>query len=573
MFKDLLEWSSKTDSNNSVLWLYGPAGAGKSAIAQSFCQKLEAENCLGAIAYQLALSLPAWKRTISETVEDDPSIIDREPSTQLQKLIIDPCRQTIRSRPFVIVIDGLDECDGKEIQQEILRSIGSAIHEGPLSLRFFIASRPEPHIHEIFTDALQGTYRAVNINQSFDDVRAYLLDQFARIHREHQATMATVPFPWPSPEVVESMVQKSSGYFIYASTAIKFIDDKNSRPTERLELILGTKEADDESPFAALDQLYTQILSQAHAQPRLLRILNVVVAKLKLTLGQIEQLLGLEQGDVQLTLRGLQSVLSMEDPLGTPGSDYTSLIIFHHASFYDFLQNPRRAGIFCVSSNSYKTDLSCHILKVFSEDCMGTRAEIAWSLNPHRALRRMVSSEPSSDLLSLLHSFNPVWLFRDCDFAGISINAVLDWLRKRQSLPEDLIRVWQGYNTMHHFERAIFNYTTTNSKQVVPDDWGRSRQILLQAPPLLIKILRAAGLIYKYHSKGLLLKIHLLLDVSWNELRIAISPLGSFLDNEKLLATLFAITARFDSIGSDLTYGALRVRERVLRDELPQWMM
>ncbi|KAF8201232.1 hypothetical protein K438DRAFT_641350 [Mycena galopus ATCC 62051] len=47
MHEDLWKWSSSGWSN-SVLWLHGPAGAGKSAIAQSFCQKLEEEHCLGA---------------------------------------------------------------------------------------------------------------------------------------------------------------------------------------------------------------------------------------------------------------------------------------------------------------------------------------------------------------------------------------------------------------------------------------------------------------------------------------------------------------------------------------------
>ncbi|KAJ6482427.1 hypothetical protein C8R45DRAFT_871202, partial [Mycena sanguinolenta] len=333
MLENLWKWSSNTDSSSSVFWLHGPAGAGKSAIAQSFCQKLEEHHRLGAsfffkrgnpsrgtgkklfptLAYQLALPLAAFKETVSVVLEYEPSIIDRELSTQLQKLVIEPSRKTIR-RTLVIVIDGLDECEGKEIQCEILRSIGNAIREMPLSLRFFIASRPESHIREIFTNTLQGIYFGVNINQSFDDVRRYFLGEFARIHREHQDTMAKVLRPWPALKVVEELVQKSSGYFVYASTVIKFIDDEEFRPTERLEVILGTKEAEDESPYAALDQLYIQILSQSRARPRLLRVLTVVAAKLELSPRHIEQLLGLELGDVRLTLRGLQSVVGLEEP-------------------------------------------------------------------------------------------------------------------------------------------------------------------------------------------------------------------------------------------------------------------
>ncbi|KAJ6482469.1 hypothetical protein C8R45DRAFT_1001562 [Mycena sanguinolenta] len=64
MLDDLWDWSSNTH---------------RDTVAQTFCQKLEAENCLGAI------------------VEEDPAIVDRTLSIQLQKLIIGPCRQTVCS--------------------------------------------------------------------------------------------------------------------------------------------------------------------------------------------------------------------------------------------------------------------------------------------------------------------------------------------------------------------------------------------------------------------------------------------------------------------------------------------
>ncbi|KAJ7790984.1 hypothetical protein B0H14DRAFT_2203462, partial [Mycena olivaceomarginata] len=82
-------------------------------------------------------------------------------------------------------------------------------------LRFFVASRSEPHIRETFMGVLTGSHQPLNILQSFDDIRKYLVDEFARIHREHHKTMARVPSPWPSTEIIENLVDKSSGYFIY----------------------------------------------------------------------------------------------------------------------------------------------------------------------------------------------------------------------------------------------------------------------------------------------------------------------------------------------------------------------
>ncbi|KAJ7705766.1 hypothetical protein B0H14DRAFT_2277487, partial [Mycena olivaceomarginata] len=91
-----------------ILWLHGPAGAGKSAIAQSLCPKLEAEDRLIAsfffkrehasrgnatglfapIAYQLA-ALPELDSIISRNQINDPAVVNKSFSVQLEKLIIE----------------------------------------------------------------------------------------------------------------------------------------------------------------------------------------------------------------------------------------------------------------------------------------------------------------------------------------------------------------------------------------------------------------------------------------------------------------------------------------------------
>ncbi|KAJ6598343.1 hypothetical protein DFH09DRAFT_903432 [Mycena vulgaris] len=405
ILQDLYAWSSEDDPRSRILWLHGPAGAGKSAIAQALCQKLEAEGRLGGsfffkrghpsrghamklfptIAYHLALLLPNFKRAMVERVETDPSIVDKSLSIQLQKLIIEPVRENAQPAPtriFAIIIDGLDECEGQDIHQEILRSIGNTVHQSPLALRFLIASRPEPYIKEVFGEPGFRFYRPLNIQQSFQDVQRFLLDEFARILREHHETMVAVASPWPSQEVIEHLVEKSSGYFIYASTVIKFIDDKYFRPTERLDIIMGMADPDAEagsgSPFGALDQLYTQILSDAPARIPLLRILPVIVAGLHSVLGvpHIEQLLGLGPGSVRLALRGLHSVASLDEdsdkgdfPLhGLMESLFGSSprITVHHASFLDFLGHPTRSGIFYAAGVQHRTELARKILKAYS---------------------------------------------------------------------------------------------------------------------------------------------------------------------------------------------------------------
>ncbi|KAJ7678006.1 hypothetical protein DFH06DRAFT_1079273 [Mycena polygramma] len=453
MLEDLYKWSN---FGTGILWLHGPAGAGKTAIAQSFCQTLEEEGRLGAgfffkrghlsrgsgiklfptIAYQLGRSRPNLKQVISGIMEDDPSIVDRDLSTQALKLIIEPCvRCGIRPCNLAIVIDGLDECEGQHIQREILCSLGMVFRKHPRPFRVLVASRPEPHIHEIFQDVLHRIHRPVNINQSFVAVQRYLIDEFRRIHQEHRETMALVPKPWPCSNVIDDLVEKSSGYFVYASTVIKFVDDKDFRPTERLAIIIGIKEPASEAPFVGLDELYNQILSTVPipSRPQLLEVLTVIAAKFKLSVLHIEQLIGLCPGDVCLILRHLHSVLDVPQNTG-------ERITVHHASFLDFLNDRSRSGAF-HTGDLQGENLAHRIFGALSLRGDASSDHVAWQLV--QQLQYVMSVKPSSSLLCLLYSFNTNFLV--FPNARHIVRLVLTWLKKSQPLPLDLIQSWEDY--------------------------------------------------------------------------------------------------------------------------------
>jgi hypothetical protein len=173
--------------------------------------------------------------------------------------------------------------------------------------------------------------------------------------------MARVAIPWPSQEIFDQFVNKSSGYFIYASTVIKFVDDNNFRPTERLERLQETLSL--ESPFSGIDQLYTQILSKVPDRLPLLSILKAITfSKFRLSSVTVEKLLELKAGDVQLTLRNLHSVLNVPDK-------YSSHISAYHASFQDFLQDAERAGKFYIGTEQLCVDLAHSVFKALTYQC------------------------------------------------------------------------------------------------------------------------------------------------------------------------------------------------------------
>ncbi|KAF8144624.1 hypothetical protein K438DRAFT_577332 [Mycena galopus ATCC 62051] len=364
MLENLRQWSLETDPESTILWLHGPAGAGKSAIMQTPARELQNVGRLGSsfffkrghatrgngktlfatIAYRLALGVSWLKAPISNTVENDPSIIARSIEIQLQKLISEPCHlHNVGGTwdPITVVIDGLDECEGQDVQEEILRAVRNCTAKYNLPLRFIIASRLEPHICDIFQSPFyEGCYMSFNVVKSFDDVRKYLRDEFERIHREHRHTMANIPLPWPSPNILEQLVGESSGHFIYASTIIKFVNDKNYRPTECLAIVQQQDIVQSCSAFDPIDQLYMTILCSAPRQAQLIPIL-CVITNFSLAPDIIDELCGLAPGDTRLLLRGLHSVLEVPEDEGR-----VRRITTHHASFLDFLKNERRSQQF-----------------------------------------------------------------------------------------------------------------------------------------------------------------------------------------------------------------------------------
>ncbi|KAJ7767756.1 hypothetical protein B0H16DRAFT_1453381 [Mycena metata] len=338
---------------------------------------------------ELALHNPGLKLSISERVESDPSLVGASISSQLRELIVGPCKSSGQSAPQILLIDGLDECVGVVVQQEVLRAIRAACVEEPPSLRVIIASRPEPDISAIFEDPwFRRFHKQVNVEQSFEDVRKYLHDEFSRIHHEHRETMSQTPKPWPSEDVIQLLVSRSSGYFVYAATVIKFVDDRDFRPTHRLRELVESPTLErgdsDESPFQALDELYLQVLRSVPAPSR-------------------------------LALRRLHSVLRI------PSEQSNSRISVYHASFSEFLLDLTRSGEFCISTPQHSVTLARAILKAMSYNQPHNQTpeeSVAWQLRDDGIHFVSFCTPPSADLLALFHSLNPDYFWPDYDFFG-----------------------------------------------------------------------------------------------------------------------------------------------------------
>jgi len=381
VLKEITDWVKDANKVALILWLYGPAGAGKSAIAQTIAELLEEAGLLAAafffsrnaagrddetplvatLVYQLVKSIPEICSHVLEAVEQDPALFSCSIQAQIQALIIKPLNAAandetlapiLLSRPRLIILDGLDECRTTLVQTHILNALSTAVKYLRIPLWFLIASRPERDIRQAFNDqnglgslsfsiALDDTY------QPDDDIRVFLQSTFDEIKRKHPSK-AHFPASWPSSEDIGRLVEKSSGQFIFASTVAKYVNSHRHWPPDRLEIIFRHYKLSQETLFAELDGLYHFILSSVADIEKVMDVLTFLVLRPFSQLGGpwlsthtttfIEKFLFYRPGEIDMILTDLHSIIHV--PL--PGDQFGEPRFFH-ASLPDFLLDRSRS--------------------------------------------------------------------------------------------------------------------------------------------------------------------------------------------------------------------------------------
>ncbi|KAF9548170.1 hypothetical protein CPC08DRAFT_347511 [Agrocybe pediades] len=258
-------------AGKQFMWLNGAAGCGKSAIAQStvescieqglllgsffFNRSDSTRNHAGALiatlAYQLyrAFRGPEVQKDILSAIQEDPLILKNTIQQQFTSLIIRPLmnhfskdRSTQQPVPFLIVVDGLDECIDRNAQKAILTGLAESVRDSNLRIPIFVASRPE---HDIKLSFGFAYLKDMHINLSLDlqgereadsDIRLYLIDRFAQIKDDfdNRTTGRKLSVNWPGNTVIETLVWQSSRQFVYAATVIRYVESTRHRPDHQI---------------------------------------------------------------------------------------------------------------------------------------------------------------------------------------------------------------------------------------------------------------------------------------------------------------------------------------------------
>jgi len=367
VLRDIERWFT-SDTDQRIFWLNGLAGTGKSTIAQTFAEMTLEDGKLGAsffcsrdfedrsnlqmifptLAFQLAHQYPRFRKVLLEVLKQQPDVGHESLCSQMEKLLVGPLKAT--TTPTLIIIDALDECKDKEPASAIL-SILSRYMDQISNVKFFITGRPEPRIrsgfrlqsltpitevlklHEVKPEAVDG------------DIALFFRTQLASLTQNRSDLDLTED--WPSPSDINTLCKKAAGFFIYASTVVKFVASEGDLPTERLSLITSLPQSTVEEGRSGVDQLYTKVLQQAFSDihtdnsQRYLRFQAVVGIVMlvfnPLSTKSLSELLEYNTQVIHNTIHSLHSLLLVPENTEDP-------IQIFHKSFPDFLMDPDRCG-------------------------------------------------------------------------------------------------------------------------------------------------------------------------------------------------------------------------------------
>jgi hypothetical protein len=417
---NIIDWISG-DQPTQLLWLSGPAGGGKTAIAGSIAGTCKSKGLLAAnfffssssssagsrskrfliptIASQLAEqeALHEFSEQLLTALQRNRSIFHKNLQEQAQCLLIQPFQVIQRHRnttwPKGIIIDGLDEVEPQQYhnptrhivtrehdqdQLEILDVLCTLATHPDFPFRIFISSRPEGVFEQFFSAIPQSSIFKLSLDSKYNpdadvDITRFLEDKFAGIRLRYRALDRS----WPGKEIKDRIVGMASGQFIVPAIVIRWVE--NGEPEQRLKSVLrltGTGDPDDVTKaFATLDALYYDILKRAansnddpHMLVKWIRcITSSLSSRPKPPPAQFwRSFLGNSQAEFDYRMEPIASLISVPPP------NMVASITVHHNSLTDFLSSQARCKDLYVDDNTFNSFVASRIVRVL----------LGWSSSP-----------------------------------------------------------------------------------------------------------------------------------------------------------------------------------------------
>ncbi|KAG8724739.1 hypothetical protein FRC09_015006 [Ceratobasidium sp. 395] len=375
VIEELVVWTHRSNAHPRLAWVHGPAGFGKSSIATSLCLRLDGRDLLASsffckrdspelrdprrvlttIVYGLALRWQPYRDAVVAAVRDDPELHSRHIQPLYDTLVGKPQRKLAQEsgpgETLVVVVDALDECGDLDTRRQLLACLHDLSKMGRW-LKVVLTSRPDPDIQEFFREAPADSFVEYDVagHDASADIRVFVEDRLKSM---------TYVKNWPA-NAVDEICLRSSGLFIWARTACKFILDGLDRPSRLKQVLAGSRLAD-------IDLLYsTAVVNSVPdaggdnlACMRLcLGAVVVVAMRTPLSVTNLALLLHehVSRDIIERVIANLSSVLYVDYQLD-------DVVRIFHPSFMDFITHRSRSGDLCVNLQEQNTILASHCLE------------------------------------------------------------------------------------------------------------------------------------------------------------------------------------------------------------------
>jgi len=193
------------------------------------------------------------------------------------------------------------------------------------------------------------------------------------IRNSHCATTGIIlPPDWPGSGIIDILVRKSSGHFIYPSVVVKYVGALDDNPADRLKVVLGLPENStdsptaEERPFRQLDALYSQIL--ASVKPH---YLPTVFNAFSFALVPYGGSMLLDKPTTKARLANLKGILISVLNHRRRGRRDEIAVAFLHSSFSDYLLDPARSGQYYIDLEGAHADIALYLLENYIENNSG----------------------------------------------------------------------------------------------------------------------------------------------------------------------------------------------------------
>ena len=349
--KEIVDWVANKSEEKALVqsntyWIYGLPEIGKTSLAHSICASLndqeqlagaffcrrddpnlsEPRNILPTLISKLAGIFPPFRSMVANRLRKNPNLTPESMKESdflgfFQKLPHSP------SHFLVFVIDAFDECGDRRSRPALLRLLTNAA--ACVSwLKIIITSRPEADIQHFFDRLTQSSYLRYDL--ATDQEANHDLRTFAQSEFDQVAQQWYLPAPWPDEPLLERIISRANGLFIFIKTLVLALEDCGN-PTEFLKAT--SEEAG--AGLKPLYRLYSHILNlrKGHRDAEFQRAIGVLltVAPYRALCEEtIAELAEVEPNLVKKWVDDLSSLLDRDE--GTNGG-----IRVRHLSISDFL--------------------------------------------------------------------------------------------------------------------------------------------------------------------------------------------------------------------------------------------